>query len=61
MPNTAHPGTAAPLPSLQLGLLGPALLRLYRHEVEQDFAIWKYKRYVDPPRAHRKWVRQFYE
>ncbi len=52
------------------GLLGRALLRIYRHEVEQDFAIWKHKRFIDaPPLAsgdgpvglYRKWVRQFYD
>jgi nitrite reductase/ring-hydroxylating ferredoxin subunit len=51
-------------------LLGRALLGVYRREIEQDFAIWKHKRYVDPPQLapgdgpvgiYRKWVRQFYE
>ena len=31
------------------GLLGRALLRVGRHEVQQDFAIWKHKRYIGAP------------
>jgi nitrite reductase/ring-hydroxylating ferredoxin subunit len=51
-------------------LLSRALLWIYRGEVEQDFAIWRHKRYVDPPLLapgdgpvglYRRWVRQFYE
>lgn len=52
------------------GLFGRGLLRVYRSEVEQDFAIWKHKRYIDPPALasgdgpvglYRRWVKQFYE
>ena len=52
------------------GLLGRRLLRVYRREVEQDFHIWRHKRYIDPPALaagdgpvglYRKWVRQFYD
>ena len=52
------------------GLIARALLRVYRSELEQDFAIWTHKRYVDlpvlasgdgPVGLYRRWVRQFYE
>lgn len=44
-------------------------LDLYRQDVEQDFEIWKHKRYVHPPQlaqgdgpigAYRRWCKQFY-
>ena len=44
-------------------------MRAYRHDVEQDFDIWNYKRYVHPPQlavgdgpigAYRRWAKQFY-
>ncbi len=50
-------------------LLKPLLLRIYAREVEDDFAIWKHKRYVERPMLakgdgaigpYRRWVRQFY-
>lgn len=52
------------------GVVGRALLGVYRGEVEQDFAIWKHKRYIDPPALasgdgpvglYRLWVKQFYD
>ena len=52
------------------GVLGRALLHVYRHELEQDFEIRMHKRYIDPPPLapgdgpvglYRKWVRQFYD
>jgi nitrite reductase/ring-hydroxylating ferredoxin subunit len=51
------------------GLLARVLLRVYCREIEQDFEIWRHKRYVDPPALavgdgpiglYRRWVRQFY-
>jgi hypothetical protein len=51
------------------GLLARLLLRIYRHEIEQDFEIWKHKQYIDAPALasgdgpiglYRRWVRQFY-
>jgi nitrite reductase/ring-hydroxylating ferredoxin subunit len=44
-------------------------MRAYRHDVEQDFEIWKNKRYVHPPQlavgdgpigTYRRWCKQFY-
>lgn len=64
------PGVAKLLPTpLIRPLLVPLLLDVYRHEVEQDFAIWKNKTYMHPPALargdgpvgqYRSWSRQFY-
>ena len=63
-------GAARFLPSPILRpMLVPILLAVYRHEVEQDFAIWKNKTYMHPPALargdgpvgqYRAWSRQFY-
>jgi nitrite reductase/ring-hydroxylating ferredoxin subunit len=51
------------------GLLGRALLHVYRREVEQDCAVWAHKRYVERPALaagdgpvglYRRWAKQFY-
>jgi hypothetical protein len=64
------PGVAKLLPTPVLRpLLVPLLLDIYRHEVEQDFDIWKNKTYMHPPALargdgpvgqYRAWSRQFY-
>jgi nitrite reductase/ring-hydroxylating ferredoxin subunit len=44
-------------------------LRVFRHDVEQDFDIWNFKKYVHPPQlavgdgpvgTYRRWAKQFY-
>lgn len=50
-------------------LVAPLVLRFYAGEVEQDFAVWRHKRYLPRPALaagdgpigpYRRWARQFY-
>ncbi|MCA9624726.1 MAG: Rieske (2Fe-2S) protein [Myxococcales bacterium] len=50
-------------------VIGELALRAYTHDIEQDFAIWENKRYLQPASLaegdgpvgpYRKWCRQFY-
>lgn len=50
-------------------LVAPAVLHFYTKEVEQDFEVWRHKRYVARPALadgdgpvglYRRWARQFY-
>lgn len=61
------------LAKLPLGVADRVFRRMgmyaFRHDVEQDFDIWNYKKYVHPPQlavgdgpvgAYRRWAKQFY-
>lgn len=57
------------LPRVASRLAARALLRVYRHEIEQDFDIWQNKNYVHAPALargdgpiglYRRWAKQFY-
>jgi nitrite reductase/ring-hydroxylating ferredoxin subunit len=64
-----HPLLAlAPRPLVN-AVIGRATLSGAVHDVEQDFVIWRHKRYVQPPilaqgdgpvGRYRRWARQFY-
>jgi nitrite reductase/ring-hydroxylating ferredoxin subunit len=50
-------------------LIRKVAMEIFVHDVKQDFAIWKNKRYVHPPQlaqgdgpvgAYRRWCKQFY-
>jgi len=50
-------------------LIARGVMRMFRHDVAQDFAIWTHKRYVEAPALaagdgpialYRRWARQFY-
>lgn len=61
----------APVPrAIVERLVARAIFAGLVHDVQQDFAIWEHKRYVQPPAlaagdgpvgTYRRWARQFYE
>jgi hypothetical protein len=69
-----HPALPAPLRALPWGLVERRLLDVifagYVRDVQQDFAIWEHKAWVDQPALargdgpiarYRKWATQFYD
>ncbi len=65
----AHPWLKRLPRRLLLPLLSRQLLDGFAHDVQQDFAIWQHKRYVQPPilaegdgpvGRYRQWAKQFY-
>lgn len=68
--SAAHPMLRALPDALWRRMLPSLLVRIFAHDVEQDFFIWKNKRYIESPALaagdgpvglYRRWARQFYE